>query len=1282
MSQIKTYLLSFFSIFAIQSLVLLTCSQRNELFTKPNNIAHCYAFACDTTLSVISNIADTIHFVTIDTIHTTDSVTLVGIIYPLSENIGKSSWSINDGTTSDKNIYRKKFETGGVFNAVFTVEDNAGLTMSDTVVVCVNTPPVAGNLISPVNGDRAVDPKDRRGIRFQWKMSDVDKNPVRARLYISSDSGFLQPSVTDIDTDYFDYAGDLKVHTRYYWRIVVEDTYRDADTSVIYSFTTKDPGTSGGLLRGYAFYQGKRNHAGIKISLSAAEALQRSAVTNDSGFFQITNIDPRPIYTIIATDTIKSQFASDTTYDTIFAGVLTLSDTLLLKDLSVPVITENLPVTTQTIRKPGISAKFSDKGSGIVASSAAIFFNDSNITEAATITNSGFQWVPANRLSDGSYKITVCVKDSAGNFSDTLKWYLSIDALKLTILIPDTTIRINDSVQIHSHVLDVYSMVSNYKWDFDGDGIWDDSLSTSDTLVARSHFYSHEADYNAIVYVRDDNGKVKLDTVIIKVGNTAPVINSIRKDTTISINDSIQLFGVAVDNDGTIKEYAWDFMGDGIFEFTSTTKIQSGFRYTADGVHSAVFKVTDDHGKTSSSTATITVLKDVPVPNAGNDTVVSIKDTIRLHGSVSQLFGTIVEWAWDFGNTGTFTVMSNGDTSIIAPSTQDLSYLCVLRVTDDDGNVAKDTMKVAAMQDVPVISFISKDTVVEHGGSVRCSVCVSQQYGSMKVEIDTANSGIFKILGNLNLSGGNSYTFSTGTASSWDSVKIRVTDDDGNIVMRGQKVDILPAALTITSIDSTVNTVAVNYNQTQEVDFAEYRIYRNTTSVVDTNCELWGTVTTASTVRKTIASPNYNWEPRYYRVYQRDSEGLMSAGSNVVYGNIINTSPTTPVIRYPLDEGDSIDLTYPLRWTKSTDINGQTVKYRILIDLSNSGYVQLVADLADTAFPLQNFTLLNSMKINIIAYDSDGDSCDLSPERTFFIKNIFPPNTTIKAVAIDNHSNKWFGTTIGLYKFDGTSWSVYTNVNGQVVHSMYSLAFDKTNNLWFRTNSPAPNRLFKFDGSQWTVYTPEGNFSDIVHAIAIDAENNKWFGMQGGASMFNGATWTSIPSLSGLSVYSIAVDALGNRWFGTNDGVWVCDVTNLWKHYTSDDGMEGGNVNAIAIDAHGNKWFGTGGGPAKAGVSQFDGTNWTNYTSTTSGLSTMSVFSIAIDGLNNKWFGTKNGLYKFDGTTWTNFLVSNLLADNSINQINSIKIDGQGNVWCGTNNGVTKFDGVNWTIYR
>ncbi|MBN2188240.1 MAG: hypothetical protein JW699_02205 [Chitinispirillaceae bacterium] len=191
-----------------------------------------------------------------------------------------------------------------------------------------------------------------------------------------------------------------------------------------------------------------------------------------------------------------------------------------------------------------------------------------------------------------------------------------------------------------------------------------------------------------------------------------------------------------------------------------------------------IVKATDNAGTVWCDTFGLQVIQDAPVPNAGQDTTVSINDTVRLHSFATQWFGTIVEWAWDIGNTGTFITTSGSDTAIVISASEEMNYLCVVRVRDDDGNEAKDTVKIIVHQDTPMANA-GNDTVVSNGDTVHLQGSKSTDgFGKIvKYEWDIGNAGNFVICitGDTIISLPDSINF--------DSVKcvLRVTDDDDNI---------------------------------------------------------------------------------------------------------------------------------------------------------------------------------------------------------------------------------------------------------------------------------------------------------------------------------------------------------------------------------------------------------------------------------------------------------------------------------------------------------------------
>jgi uncharacterized protein (TIGR02145 family) len=785
--------------------LVFTCTKENTLYTPTGKQpARCFGRL---SASIINNPSgsDTSGLAKRDTIHTGDSIVFIGIVTPANAAIVSATWNFGDGTSSQLPVSIHRFSRGGKYTGVFTITDRVGITLSDTVVVGVNTPPGPITLLLPANGQSGLDPQSNR--TFKWACRDNDGDTLLFRVFFNTSRNFISPFAETTSSEILIQDPNLTKLTTYYWMVKAIDAYGESSTSDTFRFKTKDPNATTGSIEGYAVFQGWTKHSGVLINLLDSADIHNSKVTatatDEKGFFSIRNLTPKT-YKVIADDTLYKKFISATCYAAVEIGSITGPETLILKDPVKPVIYDHSPVAVQSIRTPQISIKYSDNASGILVSSAGIFLDDSNITTMARIGNSGLECTFPDRLPDGKHRVAACVMDSAGNRSDTLKWSFLVDAMSLSAM-ADTVASINDTLFIQCTVKNVFSRVKQYAWDYDHDGVWDDSIESSDTAISHPHVFKHEAYYTVIASARDDFGMTKLDTI-----------------------------------------------------------------------------------------------------------------------------------------------------------------------------------KINVKQDTPQIAFLSGDTVIDHGEAVRCSVFVRQQFGTMQVEIDTGNDGHFKDLGSLGLSGGNAYSFSTGNASDWDSVKVRISDDDGNMVTEGFKLDIRPQPLTITSIDSTLTAITVHFAHTQETDFLQYRIFRGATNNVDMNGELFATITESGTVSYTTPSPSYAWMPRYYRTYQLDKEGLWSAGSNVVYGNIRNCPPGTPVITCPAKNGDSIWSNNMLRWTKCNDPNDHPVRYRILINYNNSGYSEYTTEVTDTFFRLEGYDSLG-IAFKVIAYDNFGDS-SYSTERTAIIR--------------------------------------------------------------------------------------------------------------------------------------------------------------------------------------------------------------------------------------------------------------------------------------------------------
>jgi formylglycine-generating enzyme required for sulfatase activity len=189
--------------------------------------------------------------------------------------------------------------------------------------------------------------------------------------------------------------------------------------------------------------------------------------------------------------------------------------------------------------------------------------------------------------------------------------------------------------------------------------------------------------------------RLTLDDRILSYSRVPPTANAGR-DTTVSINDTIRLHGAGADIYDTALTYAWDIGNIGLFKDSRKDTVIIA-PATANSAYRCVLRVRDSDGNMAYDTVVINVLQDNPVANAGRDTVVFIGHEIHLHGSGVDTYGRIAKYEWDIGGTGSFLQTSTGDTVVNAPSSPVKPYYCILRVTDDDGNIGLDTVNISVV---------------------------------------------------------------------------------------------------------------------------------------------------------------------------------------------------------------------------------------------------------------------------------------------------------------------------------------------------------------------------------------------------------------------------------------------------------------------------------------------------------------------------------------------------------------------------------------------------------
>ncbi len=241
-----------------------------------------------------------------------------------------------------------------------------------------------------------------------------------------------------------------------------------------------------------------------------------------------------------------------------------------------------------------------------------------------------------------------------------------------------------------------------YEWDFDGDGVWDYS---SDTDGNTTHLYEESGIYDPVFRVVDDNGfSGFVSDIIIRVGPVQAWATAQPNSGPANLYVTLNGGGSSPFGDGRIHLYEWDYEGDGIFDWSSTSHANIGHTYEP-GSYVPVLRVTDGEGNQALAFPSPIVV-DLTAPTAviwvSADTGENPL-TVHMHGNSSyDPDGTIVFWEWDWDGDGAYDYGSETTSDIWYTYSGVGTYELTLRVTDNHGSMGIDTQTIEVLNSHPV----------------------------------------------------------------------------------------------------------------------------------------------------------------------------------------------------------------------------------------------------------------------------------------------------------------------------------------------------------------------------------------------------------------------------------------------------------------------------------------------------------------------------------------------------------------------------------------------------
>jgi PKD repeat protein/uncharacterized membrane protein len=287
-------------------------------------------------------------------------------------------------------------------------------------------------------------------------------------------------------------------------------------------------------------------------------------------------------------------------------------------------------------------------------------------------------------IDNGVYTATLTVIDKDGG-SGIGTVLITVDNVVPTVDAgPDQTVARGQTAYFNGLFTDPGAVDTHtVTWTF-GDG------TTVTGTLAPTHRYANSGVYTATLTITDDDGGVGSDALVITVQAVVPTVNA-GADQSATEGEAVNFTG-AFSGTGALSGYTftWNF-GDGANASGTLTPTHT---YADDGVYAVTLNITDDEGQVGSDTLLVTVTNVAPTVEAGSD-----ENTIE--GALVSFNGAFTDpgvldthaYHWNFGDGLT----ASGALTATHVYTRSGVYTATLTVTDDDGGVGSDVLRVTVV---------------------------------------------------------------------------------------------------------------------------------------------------------------------------------------------------------------------------------------------------------------------------------------------------------------------------------------------------------------------------------------------------------------------------------------------------------------------------------------------------------------------------------------------------------------------------------------------------------
>jgi len=300
-------------------------------------------------------------------------------------------------------------------------------------------------------------------------------------------------------------------------------------------------------------------------------------------------------------------------------------------------------------------------------------------------------------------------------------------------------------------------------------------------------------------------------------------------------------------------------------------------------------------------------------------------------------------------------------------------------------------------------------------------------------------------------------------------------------------------------------------------------------------------------------------------------------------------------------------------------------------------------------------------------------------------------NQSIWAIFEDSRGNFWFGSNIGVCRYDGESLTHYLEDN-----PVRTIQEDRYGNIWF-----VGGAISSYDGEKFTIHVIDSSQGGLSQRIKTKNEhtsdikenewrkdtNDLWFEWGNGVYRYDGQNFIHLPfPIPNDDDHSSKLRGGIMEIFQGKKNLWISGNTAVvgydGKVFTFIPAKRlSVHVRAIFEDSHGNLWIGSNWAGGYCGLMLYDGDSLTHFSEqkeiinndflkgklTVPPGSLARIFAIAEDNAGNMWFGTiHSGVWRFDGKSFINYTLKDGLTGMVVTEIYK---DKKGDLWFGMGNG-------------